>query len=599
MVWLTLVRSAATFWLALTLFAAFATEFIAALLGFNPSLGSPGLSWYGLPLYDPWDFLRWSFDGDRAQPWSALLGVVLTGVIALAAFAALVFAVGMAPLSWPTFRWRRGFERWDILGQRGLLAANGLALGAVRRHVLAKPDIVSLTRGNSLIVGDPAYTDDALLAALSRWQGALVFVDARGISAKLPRAEVIRFAPGRHDSACYDPLLALRGGDYAWADAKRLASAFLQSCDSGLVNNFALLMLDQLLTAPLEERTLAALHRRLADPRRLLDDLCVPWSGDPAANDPPLCEMARVARVAAATPHATLAAIAHIDAALGLFADGAYAIATSAHQFRFADLVAGDGPATLVIAPPPGEAERAAPQIAAMLAQLVAECASAADQDHLGRRKKRNLLIVIETEACRALSGTRSQSRAQLPLVPLHASANNCHMLLQAGCVNEAARFTLGGIETLDAIAAIGPQTELSAAALSSHGGAVRHWRRAKRHREAWKEWLLPAWGQASRPVVADDDLRGAPATRAHIFIKHLRPIRASMLSGGEGRAQFASPTTLLPPQHDWSAPPLPRPQALAGEASTLTTNTRPIGAQIRKELNRSAPPRSTGAKTP
>lgn len=234
-----------------------------------------------------------------------------------------------------------------------------------------------------------------------------------------------------------------------------------------------------------------------------------------------------------------------------------------------------------------------------MLAQLAGECAAAADQDHLGRRKTRDLLIVIEAEACRALGATLSQSEAQLPLIPLHASANGCHMLLHARCLGDVGRLPPCGIESLDAIAAIGPQTEASAAALSGRGGVVQIWQRTKQYREAWKEWLLPAWEQASCPIVSEADLRAAPATRAHLFIKHLKPIRAWTLSGGEGRAQFASPTALPQPPHDWSAPPLPRPQSPAREAPTLTTKTNPIGAQIRKALNRSAPPRSSGAKAP
>ena len=105
------------------------------------------------------------------------------------------------PVELPRIELRRGFTCWDILGQHGLLGANGLALGAVRRHLLAKPELVSAPSGNVLIVGDPEHTDNALLSAISVWRGALVFVDARGLALRLQRKNIIRFAPGRADGA--------------------------------------------------------------------------------------------------------------------------------------------------------------------------------------------------------------------------------------------------------------------------------------------------------------------------------------------------------------------------------------------------------------
>lgn len=585
--------------MSLTLFAGCATQMLAALYNYAPQLGAPTAYWYGHPFYEPWSFLSWGLAFLPDRPWIAFLTVVLAGAFVLAAFGVLVIASGFAPIALPSFKPQRGFERWDILRQHGLLGANELALGAVRRLGFAAPNIVSIPRGNVALIGDPVHTDGALIAALSRWQGALVVVDARGLSSKLGHHDIVRFAPGRADGASYNPLLAIRTGAYAWEDARRLASAFLQSSDRGPVNVFALLVLDQLLAAPLEERTFAALRRRLANPQRVLAELCGAWGADHLACNPPHSEMARMAQVCSAHPHATLAALARIDAALGLFAAGDCANATSAHHFRFADLVAGDGPRTLVIAPPPGEATCAAPLIAAMLAQLARECAASADLDHLGRRKNRDLLIVIEAEACRALGAARGSAQGPPPLVPAHASMNGCHALLQARSIDEAARLVGGGVGSFDAVVAIGPQSDSSATALRVSGGAIRCWRRVKQHREAWKPLLLPEWERASRPIVSERDLRGAPAERAYLFVKQVRPIRAWALSGGAGHAHFIDSGALPKFPRDWSAPPIPRPQASARAPQAPTTRTKPIGAQIRKALTRVALPRTSGAKTP
>ena len=317
-VWLAWARNALIAWVALTLFAGVTTQLLAAIFGYATQFGEPVAYWYGHPLYDPWRFLIWGLELAPVRPWIAFLCVLLAVTFVLAAFAVLVLARLIPPVELPRFKLRRGFARWDILRQRGLLAANGLALGAVRRHLLAKPDIVSAPSGNVLIVGDPEHTDAALLAAISAWRGALVFVDARGLALRLPRKNVIRFAPGRADSASYNPMLAIRGGAHAWADARLLARSFLQSGDDALTDAFAVLVLDQLLTAPLEQRNLAA-HPQApgrAPPRacRHLRHLGEQQCSAPA----PHCEIARAVQIWRAHPNATLDRLAAVDAALAL-----------------------------------------------------------------------------------------------------------------------------------------------------------------------------------------------------------------------------------------------------------------------------------------
>lgn len=232
--------------------------------------------------------------GTRARTaWIAFLCIVVAMTFVLAAFAVLVVARLIPPVGLPRFELRRGFARWGILRQHGPLVANGLALGAVRRHWLAKPDIVSAPAGNVLIVGDPEHTDAALLAAISAWRGALVFFDTRGLALTLPRKNVIRFAPGRADGANYNPTFAIRGGVHAWADARLLARSFLQSGDDALNDAFGALALDQLLTVPLEHRNLGQIRKRLAQPYRVLADLSATWTEGHCSSPLPHCEIAR------------------------------------------------------------------------------------------------------------------------------------------------------------------------------------------------------------------------------------------------------------------------------------------------------------------
>ncbi len=584
-VWLAWARNALIAWAALTLSAAIATQLLAAIFGYAAHFGEPVAYWYGHPLYDPWRFLSWGLELAPARPWIALLCVLLAMTFVLAAFAVLVLARLIPPVELPRFESRRGFARWDILSQQGLLAANGLALGAVRCHVWEKPDIVSAPSGNMLIVGDPRHTDDALIAAISAWRGALVFIDTRGLALKLSRKNVIRFAPGRPDSASTNPMLAVRGGVHAWADARLLARSFLQSGDDALAYAFAILVLDQLLTAPSEHRDLACIRQRLAAPHRVLADICATWDPQQDSAPAPRCEIARAVRTWRAHPNATLDRLAKIDAAFDLFADGAHAEATEGHQFGFADLVARDGADTLVISPPPGDVARATPLISAMLAQLVAACASAPDVDQLGRAKKRQLLVVIDADMSAALTTIL----AGAPLLPEHALRNGCRFLVQTRCMAEAPHAAY------DAIAAVGPQTEATSAKLSSLGGSVPVWERLESSPPDWRAIIFPTWQRSLRPVVAQRALLGANAGDAFLFLKGLGPIHARAVHVDAIPTTFANVAELAPAAHDWTSPPLERAKAPPETLAAATpAGVKPIGAQIRKVLTRSAPPAST-----
>lgn len=575
--WLAWARNALIAWVALTLFAGAITQLLAAIFGYDPRFGEPIAFWYGHPLYDPWLFLHWGVEFAPSRPLIAFLCLSVALVVVLAAFAVLALTGLIAPFALPGFKSRHGFADWDILGQRGLLAANGLALGAVRRHPFAKPELVSAPVGNLTFVGAPEHTDAALLATIASWPGALVFVDGRGLASRLPRQSVLRFAPGRTDSAAYNPMLAIRGGAYAWADACLLAEALLRSDNNALIEVFAALMLDQLLAAPLEARHLAALRARLADPHRLLADICAAWGEHAYSAPAPQAEIARAVR--SWRRNATLDHLAAIDEALEVFADGAIAQATFAHQFRFADLVAGDGADTLLIAMPPDAAARAAPLIRAMLAQLAAECAAQADVDCFGRPKQRELLLVIEAEALQALT-----REGLLP--PTHAAANGCRLLLQTPSMEWVPAGAIA------AIAAIGPQTEASSAELSRRAGTVTCWRRMQAGTPGWRDWVFPVWERIERPIVPPSGLRNADPSAALLLLKGLGPIMARALSADAAQTGFADGATLEPIAHDWSAPAMSCPQAPSTEVSSVAP-APPIGAKIRSALTRRAPPRS------
>ncbi|GIK48518.1 MAG: hypothetical protein BroJett013_12150 [Alphaproteobacteria bacterium] len=613
--------------LAIALMLSMATQFVAWAFDQHPAMGEPLATVNGVKLYAPWRVLVWTVQWLSHDAWRALLHLALAAMCLLAAFglAALIGAVEPMVIS---LRFTRpGFARWSKLRQGGLLRGDGLALGAARRHAWAADDIVRVKRGHALMLGATAHTDDALIAAMSSWRGALVLIEARDLSSRLSRKEVIRFAPGRADAIAINPLLAMRGGAHAWSDALTLARGFLRTDDGMLIASFAVLALDTLAHAPTAARSLSGMRQALADPGRRLAEFCTRWAEAPAADlGSATGELVRVARIWRRDGEAALRMLRDIDARLRLFADGDHALATEAHQLRLSDLVSDDGASSLVIQMPPGRESITVPLVSALLAQLVAACAPASDLDHLGRRKQRELLVVIEANALAALiADPDSAAPAQWPgerkQPPLFAgpmcgvSERGVRFLVQAACASDAGAL-IGADDDMaedmrdvfPAIAALGPQTKPSAAMAAALAGQVRVWRPWKHQAGRISRWLFPHWERADEWVVAPEALWRADAGEGLLLMAGLRPIRCRSLVTDRSSAVFLDAASIARAPHDWDAPSLPPVPVSASAAAraappkqsdkTVAPLNPPIGgAKLRRVLARRVAPAAPTAR--
>ena len=606
--------------LALLGMLAIATQVVAWVFDQHLALGEAVAVVDGVKLYAPWQVLIWTLQWFAHDLWTALLHLGLTMLAALAAFGWAALAQAIQP---PTFRlrlWRPGFERWDRVRQRGLLRGDGLALVGVCRHVFAPPEILRVDAGHALMLGAPIHTDDALLAAVANWRGALVFIEARDLASRLPRQDVLRFAPGRVDAIAFNPLLNVRGGAHAWSDALNLARSFLRSEDGMLVASLAALALDTLTHAKPEARSLSGVRQALADPQRRLAEFCARWSERVESDlGPATGELTRIARYWRRDGEAALKTMRDIDRRLALFSDGDHALATERHQLRFADLVVGDA-SSLVIQMQPGGDRLTAPLVSALLAQLVTACASASDLDHLGRGKKRDLLIVIEANALTALAAdpgpaepvNAAWKKKPLPLFDgsiCGACERGVRFLVQAACVSDAA--ALIGAEAADfaddaqdlfaAIAAIGPQTKPSAAFAAMLAGQVWVWQRWKHQSGRLSRWLLPRWERAAAWTVPPEHLQHAEAGDALLLLAGMKPIRGRSLIADRASAQFVDAASVARAPHEWDAPALPPTTDRASTAlaapppekeNAETALPAPIGgAKLRRALSRRAAP--------
>jgi|CXWL01.1.fsa_nt_gi hypothetical protein len=604
---------------AITLMLALATQIVGAAFGYHPGLGDPIATVFGANLYAPWNVLIWTAQWTLRDLGMAFVHAALVAIALLAAFALAALMSAVEPTSFVIRPPRGRFERWAKLSQCGLLRGDGLALGAVRRLGLGRDYFVRCPHEHALMLGDPAHSDDALIAAVSSWPGALVIVAARDIASRLGRADVMRFAPGRADSIALNPLLGVRGGVHAWSDAMILARAFLRTTDGMLAASFAALVLDTLAHGLPSACSFAGMRQALADPQRRLAELCARWADGASDLRPASGELARVVRHWRRDGEAALKVFRDIDIALRLFADGDHALATEGHQLRLADLVGADGPMTLVVQVPPGREKGASASLAsALLAQLVAACAQSPDLDQLGRIKRRELLLVIEADALEVLTAEASSSPpGQLPEKhppPLMdetlslAHQRGLRVLVQGRCISNAAALIRADGHSVDnvgvafpAIAAIGPQTDASASALAERAGSVEYWRRWPGETRTIARWLLPYWERAAEWVVAPDALRSAPASDGLLLIDDLKPIRCRTLICDSGKSSFIAASTLPHAPHDWDVPSLPpaplgKPAELAALPAVQTEPAANVatplsGAKLRRALARRSAP--------
>lgn len=610
------VRSLLAMAAAVILMLATATQFVALAFGQHEPLGEPVAMFGGVKFYAPWDVLVWTARWILHDAWMALLHVALLVMASLATFGLAALIAAIEPPTFALRLWRHGFERWGRMGQYGLLRGEGLALGGIRRHALARSEILRAPRGHALLLGAPIHTDDALIAAMAGWRGALVLIEARDLSSRLPRRGVLRFALGRAGSIAINPLLGIRGGAHAWSDALTLARGFLRSEDGVLTASFAALVLDTLACAPTPARSFSGMRQALADPGRRLAEFCARWA-DAAPSDfgPASGELTRIARYWRRDGEAALRLLRDIDIRLRLFADGDHALATEGHHLRFVDLVAGDGPSSLVIQAPPGQERMTAPLVSALLAQLVAACAPASDLDHLGRRKQRDLLVVIEADALAALiADSKPAALAQWPGKPkplqlfdrpiCGASERGVRFMVQATCASDVGALISADDlaedvrDVFPAIAALGPQTEPSAAMAAELAGQVRVWRRWEHQMGRLSRWLLPHWERADAWVVAPQTLQRAETGEALLLLEGLKPIRCRSLVTNQAAPTFLDSASLPLARHDWDAPPpaslmISAPAAQSAPTENAETNLRaPVGGlKLRRALTRRAAP--------
>lgn len=213
-----------------------ASSFIAEAFDHQPALGSPAFMVGDVALYAPWKALEWSIKWGEAYPrvFAAAHLIMLSGFV----FACLVMALLMGgQIEMKPF----GQGAWGGFGDAAacnLFASTGTVLGKLDGEILCfdGPE-------HQLLIGASRSGKGRghVVPTLLCWPHSALVLDIKGELADgddrhgFPGAAgfreslgpVLRFAPTRTDSHCFNPLLEVRRGAHEVRDVQNVVGLLI------------------------------------------------------------------------------------------------------------------------------------------------------------------------------------------------------------------------------------------------------------------------------------------------------------------------------------------------------------------------------------
>lgn len=587
-----------------------ATQWTAWRLAYQPQLGQPWTEAFGVPLYPPPAFFLWWFRFDAYAPKIFLEGAIMASS---GGFLAIAIAVGMSV-------WRAreekeaatyGSARWATereVRTAGLLGPNGVVLGRLGgaylrhdgpEHVLCFAPTRS-GKGVGLVV-----------PTLLTWPGSAIVHDIKGENVRLTAGwratfgQVYLFDPTNAASAAYNPLLEVRRGDAEVRDVQNVADILvdpegaLERRNHWEKTSHSLLVgaiLHVLYAEP--DKTLAGVATFLSDPRRPIELTLRAMMVTPHLGDHPHPVIASAAReLLNKSENERSGVLSTAMSFLGLYRDPVVAAVTCRSDWRIADLVDGERPATLYLVVPPSDISRTKPLVRLVLNQIGRRLTE--ELDPKGRRH-RLLLMLDEFPALGRLDFFESalafmagygltsfliaQSLNQIEKAygPNNAILDNCHVRIAFATNDERTARRVSD--------ALGQATELRA--MKNYAG----------HRlSPWLGHLMVSRQETARALLTPGEVMQLPATDELVLVAGLPPIRAKKVRYYEDRRLTAR---LMPPPSasageggpggrpraqadDWTGSRDPisvSPAENGSAAGSLTQASDPDNAGIRRE---------------
>ena len=387
-----------------------ATQWVAWRLGFQAQLGAPWFDLMGVPIYPPPAFFWWWYFYDayaRAIFWEGGAIAASGGFLSIAVAITLSVMRAREAADVDTYGSARWAARKEI-EDAGLLGPDGVVLGRFDRdylrhdgpeHVLCFAPTRS-GKGVGLVV-----------PSLLTWPGSAIVHDIKGENWELTggfrarHGRVLRFDPTSMSSAAYNPLLEVRRGEWEVRDVQNVADVLVDPEGSLEKRNHWEKTSHSLLVGAIlhvlyaeKDKTLAGVAAFLSDPRRPIEAT--------------LQAMMTTRHLGEAGPHPVIASTARellnksdnersgvLSTAmsfLGLYRDPVVAHVTRRCDWRIADLIADDRPATLYLVVPPSDISRTKPLIRLVLNQIGRRLT---EELHARDRRHRVLMMLDEFPA--------------------------------------------------------------------------------------------------------------------------------------------------------------------------------------------------------
>ncbi|GBQ26864.1 conjugal transfer protein TraG [Gluconacetobacter azotocaptans] len=580
-----------------------ATEWTAWGLGFQPQLGAPWFMVAGWSFYYPPAFFWWWYFYDAYAP-----SIFVTGgyIASSGGIIGSVVAIGLSILRAREARnvATYGSARWAEVGEveeAGLLDPDGVVLGRLDRdylrhngpeHVLCFAPTRS-GKGVGLVV-----------PTLLTWPGSAIVHDIKGENWGLTagfrarHGRVLLFDPTDPASSPYNPLLEVRRGDREVRDVQNIADILvdpegaLDRRNHWEKTSHSLLVgaiLHVLYAEP--DKTLAGVANFLSDPKRPVEATLRAMMSTPhlgkAGVHPVIASSAR--ELLNKSDNERSGVLSTAMSFLGLYRDPVVAKVTARCDWRIADLVSGQQPASLYLVVPPSDIARTKPLIRLILNQIGRRLT---EDLHVSTRRHRLLLMLDEFPALGRLDffesalafmagyGIKSFLIAQsLNQIEKAYGANNsildnCHVRVAFATNDERTARRVSD--------ALGTATEMRDS--TNYAG----------HRlSPWLGHLMVSRQETARPLLTPGEVMQLPPTDELLLVAGVAPVRAKKARYYED-ARFMErvlppPATgtqrpSAPPSDDWSVLETGAPSGGPAPDGSAGADGDPANAGIRRE---------------
>ncbi|MGX1787077.1 conjugal transfer protein TraG [Bosea sp. NPDC055332] len=587
-----------------------ATQYVAWSLGFQAQLGPPWFELAGWPVYYPPAIFWWWYFYEAYAP-----GIFAEGglIAASGGFIATAVAIGMSV-------WRAreakhaatyGSARWadkTEIKAAGLLDPDGVVLGRFERDYLRHngPEHVlcfAPTRSGKGV--------GLVIPSLLTWPGSAIVHDIKGENWQLTsgfRAQhgcALLFDPTNPNSSAYNPLLEVRRGEWEVRDVQNIADILVDPEGSLDKRNHWEKTSHSLLVGAIlhvlyaeTNKTLAGVANFLSDPKRPVEST--------------LRAMMKTAHLGEAGPHPVVASAARellnksdnersgvLSTAmsfLGLYRDPVVAEVTRRCDWRIADIVGGERPATLYLVVPPSDINRTKPLIRLLLNQIGRRLT----EDLQAKQGRHRLLLMLDEfpalgrldffeSALAFMAGyglksfliAQSLNQIEKAYGPNNSILDNCHVRVSFATNDERTAKRVSD--------ALGTATEMRA--MKNYAG----------HRlSPWLGHLMVSRSETARQLLTPGEIMQLPPGDEIVMIAGIAPIRAKKAryyDDARFRERILPPPELQRraevPADEWSKLPIPvQPVAATASDAQQQDDEDPTESErrLQPELNRVKP---------